>query len=119
VTDYKRVRYGLASALLENGWFAYLQPTGSYKATWYDEFDAPLGRPIEGPPTAPKSNGIWMRRYENGVVLVNPSTSSRSISLAGLNLKRLKGTQSPSVNNGAAVSSATVAGKDGLILIKR
>ena len=74
---------------------------------------------MESPPTAPKSNGIWMRKYENGVVLVNPSkTSTRSI-YVGNAYKRLKGTQSPTVNNGAWQSTVTLGPRQGLIMIKR
>jgi hypothetical protein len=118
-TDYRTIRYGLASALLENGWFMHLPSSGAFKPNWVDEYEAPIGKPIESPPTAPKSNGIWMRKYENGVVLVNPSkTSTRSI-YVGNAYKRLKGTQSPTVNNGAWQSTVTLGPRQGLIMIKR
>jgi hypothetical protein len=118
-TDFRQMRYGLASALLENGYYVYLPSSGTLKSAWYDEYDAPLGDPLESPPTAPKQNGIWMRRYSNGVVLVNPSkTSSRSI-YVGTSYRRLKGTQNPSVNSGVAQSTVTHAPRSGQLMIKR
>jgi hypothetical protein len=113
------MRFGLASALLEDGYYVYLPSSGTLKSAWYDEYEAPLGDPIEAPPTAPKQNGIWMRRYSNGVVLVNPSkTASASIDV-GTAYKRLKGTQNPSVNSGLAQSVVTLSPRAGLIMIKR
>jgi hypothetical protein len=118
-TDYKLMRYGLASALLENGWFLHLPLTGTFQPKWFEEYEAPIGTPVESPPTAPKSNGIWMRKYQNGVVLVNPSkTYTRSI-YVGTSYKRLKGTQDPYVNNGAYQSTVTLGPRQGLIMIKR
>jgi hypothetical protein len=117
--NYKRVRYGLASALLENGWFAYVPlGQGGFKAKWYDEYSAPIGKPIESPPNGPKSNGIWARKYENGIVLVNPKSYSATINV-GTSYKRLKGTQDSYVNNGAYQSNVTLPAKSGLIMIKR
>ena len=118
-TDFRQMRYGLASALLENGYYVYLPSSGTLKSAWYDEYDAPLGTPTESPPTAPKQNGIWLRHYQNGIVLVNPSkTSSRSI-YVGTSYRRLKGTQNPSVNSGVAQSTVTLAPRSGLIMIRR
>jgi hypothetical protein len=117
--DFRQMRFGLASALLEDGYYVYLPSSGTLKSAWYDEYEAPLGDPIEAPPTAPKQNGIWMRRYSNGVVLVNPSkTASASIDV-GTAYKRLKGTQNPSVNSGLAQSVVTLSPRAGLIMIKR
>jgi hypothetical protein len=118
-TNYKLMRYGLASALLENGWFVHLPLTGTFQPKWFDEYEAPLGTPVESPPTAPRSNGIWMRKYQNGLVLVNPSkTYTRSIYI-GTAYKRLKGTQDPYVNNGAYQSTVTLGPRQGLLMIKR
>jgi hypothetical protein len=118
-TNFKQMRYGLASALMENGYYVYLPSSGTLKSAWYDEYDAPLGTPTESPPTAPKQNGIWLRHYQNGIVLVNPSkTSTRSI-YVGTGYRRLKGTQNPSVNSGVAQSTVTLAPRSGLIMIRR
>jgi len=118
-SDYKLMRYGLASALLENGWFVHLPSTGTFQPKWFDEYEAPIGTPVESPPTGPKSNGIWMRKYQNGLVLVNPSKTTTKSIYIGSGYKRLKGTQDPYVNNGAAQSTITLAPRSGLIMIKQ
>ena len=112
-------RYGLASALLEDGYHSF-QENGDYKALpWYDEGDAPLGTAAEAPPTAPTSSGIWMRRYTNGVVLVNPSKTTAASINVGAGYKHLKGTKDPVVNNGLPVSTVTLQPRSGLVLIKQ
>lgn len=118
VTDYAMMRYGLASSLMEDGMYVYVPSTGTFKPTWYDEYDAPIGAPSEPPPTAPAQNGIWMRRYANGVVLVNPSkTASASIDV-GSGYKRLLGSQDPAVNNGAVQSRVTLGPRQGLLMVR-
>jgi hypothetical protein len=110
------MRYGFASALLENGYYAYTV-NGLTVPHWADEFSAPIGTALDAPPTAPTASGIWMRRYTNGLVLVNPSASTLSINV-GTGYKRLLGTQDPVVNNGAVESMVTVPPKGGLLMIK-
>lgn len=117
-TNYKLMRYGLASAMLENGWFVHLPSSGTLKSAWFDEYEAPIGKPIESPPTSAKSNGIWARKYENGMVLVNPTSSSRSINV-GTSYRRMKGSQDPYVNNGNYVSTVTLPARSGLLLLRR
>ena len=119
LTDYKLMRYGLASALLENGWFVHLPSSGTFQPKWFDEYEAPIGTPVESPPTTPKSNGIWMRKYQNGLVLVNPSKSTTKSIYIGSGYKRLKGTQDPYVNTGASQSTVTLGPRQGLIMIKQ
>ena len=52
-------RYGLASALLEDGYFSF-SVNGYSQLPWFDEGDAPLGTAAEAPPTAPTASGLWM-----------------------------------------------------------
>ncbi|MBN8490184.1 MAG: hypothetical protein J0M00_01965 [Burkholderiales bacterium] len=115
--DLNMLRFGLASALLENGWYAY-HISGAALPFWADEYDAVLGAPTEAPPTAPTSSGIWMRKYANGIVLVNPGTTTESVSI-GSGYRRLKGTQDPVTNDGLPVSQVTLAPKRGLIVVKQ
>jgi hypothetical protein len=117
-TDYARVRYGLASTLMEDGYFAYNVPDLTQATPFYDEFSAPLGDAAEAPPTAPTASGIWMRRYSNGLVLVNPTTASASINV-GSGYKRIAGTLDPGVNNGMAESVVTLLPKQGLVMVKQ
>jgi hypothetical protein len=115
--DLPMLRFGLASTLLENGWFVY-KVTGETEPYWADEYDAQLGTPAEVPPTAPTSSGIWMRKYTNGIVLVNPGTSTASINI-GSGYKRLLGTKDPVTNNGLPVSTVTLLPNTGLIVVKQ
>jgi hypothetical protein len=83
---------------------------------WFDEFDFDLGLPVQTRRNAAWSQGVWRRDFENGIVLVNPrGNGSRTVSLGG-SFRKLSGSQDPSVNNGAQVTSVTLADRDGIIL---
>ncbi|MEW6706243.1 MAG: putative glycoside hydrolase [Pseudomonadota bacterium] len=116
--DPALARYGLASALMHDGYFAYTV-NGQAAPPWFDEYDAKLGTAVEPPPTAPTASGIWMRRYTNGVALVNPSKTTAASIDVGAGYKRLTGTQDPVVNNGQAERMVTLQPRTGLILIKQ
>jgi hypothetical protein len=111
------LRFGLASALLENGWFAYTV-TGESLPYWADEYSAPLGTASEAPPTAPTSSGIWMRKYSNGIVLVNPTATTASVNV-GSGYKHISGSQDPVTNNGLPVSMVTLRPNTGILIIKQ
>ena len=111
------LRFGLASALLENGWFVY-KVTGETEPYWADEYDAKLGAPAEAPPTAATASGIWMRKYTNGIVLVNPGTTTASVNI-GSGYKRLLGTKDPVTNNGLPISTVTLLPNTGLIVVRQ
>ena len=117
-TDYRMMRYGLASAMMHNGYFVYLPSSGTLQPKWYDEYDARIGDPVQSPPTGPKQNGIWMRKYSNGLVLVNPSKTTTASIYVGSGYKRLKGTQDPGVNNGYVQSTVTLGPRQGLLMVK-
>jgi hypothetical protein len=116
--DPKTARYGLASTMLHDGYFAYTV-TGQAAPPWFDEYNAQMGTPVDAPPTAATASGIWMRRYTNGVVLVNPSkTTALSIDI-GDGYKHLSGTQDPTINNGLAERVVTLQPRTGLLMLKR
>lgn len=116
-TDYATMRFGLASALMADGLYAYRSKSGSSAPAWYDEFDAPLGKAIDPVQTVAASNGIFRRRFENGVVLVNPTDASAKITI-GSGYRRLSGTQDRTVNNGKSESTVTLPARSGLVMIK-
>ena len=118
-TDYRTIRYGLASALMENGYFLHIPLSGTMQPSWVDDYAAPIGDAAEAPPTAPAQNGIWMRRYTNGLVLVNPSKTLTASINVGAGYKRLSGAQDPTVNNGRAESTVTLGPRQGLLMIKQ
>ena len=57
---------------------------------------------------------MWRRDFDNGIVLVNPSgNGAKTVNLGGT-FRKLSGTQPG--NNGAIVTSVTLADRDGIIL---
>ncbi|HEY1954785.1 MAG TPA: hypothetical protein VGH28_04220 [Polyangiaceae bacterium] len=127
-TPYRAMRYGMASASLEDGYYAY-SPTTGYTDTDLYSFDelggntggppvGYLGYPTEAPPTAAWKQGVWRRDFDHGIVLVNPKgNGAQTVSLGGT-FKHLVGKQNPSVNDGSSVTSVTLADRDGLVLMK-
>jgi len=85
---------------------------------WFDEYDHRLGNARSGPPTAAWSQAVWRRDFQNGVVLVNPTTSAKTVKLEP-GLHRLAGNQDPAVNNGSAVDQVTLGPKDGIVLLRQ
>ena len=111
-----RVRYGLTLAMMADSY--YMAVDGQ----WYDEFwGGALGRRgYLGQPTgAPVklANGVWRRDFDHGIVLLNGSGSAKTTDLGGT-FHKLTGTQDPTVNNGATVTSVSIPDNDGLILLR-
>jgi len=111
------MRYGLASAMLHDGFYAF-SVIGQLSPPWFDEYSAQVGAPAQAPPVAATESGIWMRRYTNGVVLVNPSkTTALSIDI-GAGYRHLTGTQDPVVNNGQPERVITLQPRTGMLMVK-
>lgn len=122
--DYQRLRFGLASALLGNGFYSFDVGDRDHGQTWwYDEYDFNLGESTAGPTLARVNSsnfnqqGIWRRDFKNGLVLVNSGIGSESIDL-NAEYEKLKGTQDPGTNDGVIVSNVTLPSYDGLILLR-
>jgi hypothetical protein len=131
---WQGMRYGITASLMNDGY--YFADIGTYdeetpsNRLWFDEYDGGgigvgyLGQPLSSaagaPQTAAWTSGVWKREFAHGVVLWNPKgNGAKTVSLSGLgNLKHLKGTQNPSLNSGAAVTSVTLQDRDGLILLR-
>jgi hypothetical protein len=112
------MRYGLASSMLHDGYFAFTV-NNVVTPPWFDEYAAPIGTPSEAPPTAPTASGIWVRHYTHGIVLVNPSkTTALSIDI-GPGYKHLSGTQDPATNNGLAERTITLQPRSGMLMVKQ
>ena len=119
-SDYRRMRYGLASCLLDNGYFSYSVDDGPYPyggVAWFDEFDAGLGQPIEPPVTKPWRGSVYRRDFDGGLVLVNTSMFPVRVSVEP-GFRRISGKQDPAVNDGSPVSEVSLSGRDGIILLK-
>lgn len=116
--DYRFLRYSLGSCLLGDGHFSFTDEKAGYSSVpWFDEFDVRLGEPVDGPAREPWGNGVYRRRYEHAMVLVNPETSPRPIRLEA-GWKRLAGRQAPEVNTGAPASEFVLPARDGLVLVR-
>ena len=112
--DYRSMRFGLASALLGDGYYSFDFGGKNHSQTWwYDEYDVELGMPLGG---AYQVGGIWRRDFEGGIVLVNPGSSAVEVDL-GEAYRKIQGTQAPAINDGSLVTIVTIGSKDGLILV--
>jgi hypothetical protein len=119
-SDYKSMRWGLSLATIAGAYYeAYASSHDD--AFWYDEYDGGslhkrgwLGSPVTA--ATKLSNGVWRRYFSNGVVLNNSTTAAQTVSLGGT-YRRLSGSQAPTVNNGASVTSVTIPSGDGLFLV--
>ena len=67
-----RMRFGLATTLMGDGYYAYdLHTRWRGQRWWYPEYDAPLGY-AKGP-AAKQPDGTWRREFDGGTVIVNPT----------------------------------------------
>ncbi len=122
--DFQLMRYGLASALLGDGYYSFdLGDRDHGQAWWYDEYDISLGAPLAAPylvknhTTNFSQKGLWRRDFQNGLVLINSGETGENIDLGG-DYEKIKGLQDPTFNDGLIVSSVTIPAHDGLILIR-
>lgn len=69
--ELARMRFGLATALMGDGYYGYdMNTRWRGQHWWYAEFGAPLGRAL-GCGTQ-QENGTWRRDFEGGSVIANP-----------------------------------------------
>ncbi len=120
--DFKNVRFGLGSSLLEDGYFSYDHGDQNHGQTWwYDEYDVALGNALAPSVTAQNHTSyqpdIWRRDFEHGLVLVNSTNESKTVDLGG-EYEKINGQQAKDVNDGAIVSELDIEGTDGIILRK-
>jgi hypothetical protein len=119
----KSMRWGLTLSLMTDVYYEIVLAGNHTTHWWYDEYDGGvgvrkrgyLGKPLGGPTVL--SSAVYRRDYQNGIVLNNSSNAGQTISLGGT-FKKLQGTQNPSLNNGSTVTSVTVPGHDGIILLR-
>lgn len=121
--DFRKMRFGLASTLMGDGFFQFDFGDQDHGQLWmYDEYDAYLGRPL-GPArnltgeSFPVRPGVWRRDFQHGTVLVNSTSEARTVDLEA-DFERLHGAQDPAVNNGEIAGTLTVPAEDGLVLLR-
>lgn len=122
--DYQSMRYGLASTLMFDGYYAFGYGTNLREQLWwYDEFDAKIGQPVSSPynlldrkSTAWKA-GVWQRDFEYGAALVNSTDRAQTVIFDG-EYEKLRGTQDRTINDGSIINRLTLAAGDGAILMR-
>ena len=123
--DYKKMRYGLTSTLLGDGFFSFDFGESDHGQLWhYDEEDVRLGKPVGNavnvtlPTDRRVRPSVWRRDFENGIALVNASGVAQTVQFKE-EFEKVHGVQDPQTNDGSIVSSVTLPSNDGLILLKR
>lgn len=131
--EYQLMRCSLCMTLLDDGyWAPGVTGYDWSKVRWYDEMGDDsltqvnvkrgyLGTPLETRPNAPfwaqGPLGVWKRDFTGGRAIWNPrGNGSQTVALGAFYL-RLRGTQQPTINNGAYVTSVTVGDGDGAIVV--
>lgn len=124
--NYQAFRFGLTSALLGSGYYGFDSGDQTHHELYfYDEYEVALGHALGGPfntlnsthPTVIQA-GVWRRDFENGIVLVNSTSTDRTYILEE-GYEKIKGVQDSVTNSGKVVGSLTVPAQDGIILLNR
>jgi hypothetical protein len=126
MTMYQAHRYGMTSALMDNGYYAVMQPNQLHPE--FDEFYGGkvhaasklgyLGYPRSPPQKSAWSQGVYRREFDKGLVLVNPKGNGKRTVKVGSGWRRIDGSQDRTVNNGQSASSVTLKEQDGIILLR-
>jgi len=102
-----RMRFGLTTTLMGDGYFAYdLHTRWRGQRWWYPEYDAPLGYP-KGP-AAKQPDGTWRREFDGGTVIVNPTLFDAQVSF---------GERHEDVSAGKVGTAFIIPSQDGRILL--
>jgi hypothetical protein len=138
-TSLREARFVLGSASMGDGWGGLLQPpdltnpaTGSTWLDWYyDEYSVDLGNNATADTTGAHQGwlgqalgpatqliaDVWIRYFEHGAVVLNGTVASVIVPLdLGRSYRKILGVRDPTINNGAYVSSVTVAASDAIFL---
>ncbi len=84
VHDSSAARYGWASMLLGaagRATFTLQNDTDYGVETWFPDYDAPIGKALA--PAREEPSGVYSRRFSDGLVLVNPTTTTHLVKLHG------------------------------------
>lgn len=123
--DWKRMRYGLTTTLLFDGYYSFDYGTQARDLLyWYDEYAVSLGKPssfaarnlLDGIIDSVRP-GVWRRDFQYGVVLINSTTTEQSLKLDE-EFERVHGKQDPDTNDGSITSRVTLAPESGLLLLR-
>jgi hypothetical protein len=120
--NYSLMRYGLASALLGDGYFSYDSSVNDHGQTWwYDEYDFNLGtaklpayNTLDGSKTI--TTGLWRRDFSEGSVLVNSTNKTQTYIFSKETIAKFKGFKDSSFNNGERLNLIKLAPSSGVLL---
>lgn len=121
-TNYQQMRFGLLSALMEDGFYSYDKGDQDHGQTWhYDEYDVNLGTPV-GDSYALNNSAryepdVWRRDFARGVAIVNSTPMVQIVPLGG-EYEKIRGAQDSVHNSGIIVSETVLNGYDGALLLK-
>ena len=124
--NYQHFRYGLASTLLDGGYYSFDYDVTNHGQTWwYDEYNVNLGTAQSAPYNllnSGKNNwqpGLWRRDFKNGVAIVNSTDTVQNFFFSKEEFEKIKGRQDPGVNNGLKINYLKLNPQDGIILLKK
>jgi len=123
--DFYQMRYFLGKALTYNAYSSYTDwAAGEHHYTkYYDEYELNLGFPTDSVKQITSSEiseqGIWVKFFENGAVIVNFDNYDNTITDAQLQTLqyyegpyyRFLGGQDPDFNNGERFTEVTLTGR--------
>lgn len=86
--DVNTRMFYLANYLLVKGARTYLNVDLGLEPEWFPEYEIPIGSPVDTLPTdvdawRDPGSGLYRRPYTNGLVVVNPTGTTRSLNLGG------------------------------------
>ncbi len=125
MADYQKMRFGLTSALLGDGYYSFDKGDQSHAQNWwYDEYNVSLGKAISKPSNLLDLNnqevkpGLWRRDFEQGVALVNSTNQEQTYAFSGEEFEKINGIQDRRINNGTKINLVTIDSNDGVVLLK-
>lgn len=125
--NFRHMRFWLGFTLLGDGYFSFSPPEEHMYTLWYDEYEIDLGYPTTEAERlrqgAGGAGGLWVRFFDNGVVVFNGSGVPQNVSNSDLARLRgyagpyfhFRGGQDPTVNNGAQFNSETIGGETSMV----
>ncbi len=122
-TDYQKMRFGLTSTLLGDGYFSFDFGDKSHEQLWwYDEYDIPLGHArssyynLLNPADDYVKAGLWRRDFEYGTAIVNSTNKDQLYVFKKEEFEKINGHQDSIINNGTRINYIKLKPNDGVIL---
>lgn len=123
MTNYQKMRFGLTSTLLGEGYFSFDHGDQAHEQVWwYDEYDVKLGKAqstyynLLEPGSDYIKPGLWRRDFDNGIALVNSTAKDQLYIFRKEEFEKIRGRQDPLTNNGTRINYIKLKPNDGIIL---